>query len=66
MQTLQIEILNPQAAGLLRQLADMDLIVIHEERANPGKIRRKFGCGKGEMTILPSFDDPLEEFEEYE
>lgn len=66
MQTLQVDILNPQAAGLLQQMAEMDLIAIRDEPDKPGKLRRKFGCGKGEMTILPSFDDPLEEFEEYE
>lgn len=30
------------------------------------KYPRTFGYAKGEMTILPSFYDPMEEFKEYE
>ena len=67
METLQITILNPQAKKLIEDLAEMDLIEIVSAGGQAEKKPvRHFGCGKGEMVILPSFYEPLDEFREYE
>lgn len=29
------------------------------------KLQRPFGSAKGQMTIMPDFDEPLEEFKDY-
>lgn len=65
METIYIRIKDPKAKKLLQDLADMGLISIREV-SDEGKTPRHFGCGKGEITIQPSFDEPLEEFKEYE
>ena len=43
----------------------MDLIEIESSHSDD-RPARFFGCGKGDMTVFPSFYEPLEEFKEYE
>jgi len=35
------------------------------EESAPKKGIRKFGSGKGMFTIMPDFDEPLEDFKDY-
>lgn len=64
MQTFQVTIKDSRAEKLLCDLAEMDLIDIAKEDVL--KPRREFGWAKGAFDIPDSFDDPLEEFEEYQ
>ena len=68
MQMLQIAIKDPKAEKLLYDLAEMDVIEILSapEKTADMENPRKAGWAKGMFVIRPSFDDPIEEFKEYE
>ena len=67
MRTLDLTVQNEQAEKILRDLAATHLVACDsEEEEVEERHRRYFGCGKGTMTILPSFYEPMEEFEERE
>jgi hypothetical protein len=44
---------------------DVEIIVIEESHAPPAPVGPKAGGGKGEATMSPDFDAPLEDFAEY-
>ncbi len=68
MPILQVEIIDPRAEKLLADLAEMNLIHIGKNRDTPPvALQRQAGWGKDIIAkVLPSFDEPLEEFKEYE
>ncbi|MCB0518610.1 MAG: DUF2281 domain-containing protein [Lewinellaceae bacterium] len=37
----------------------------HKEKQKKNIKKRKFGCAKGKIKILPGFDEPLEDFKDY-
>jgi hypothetical protein len=61
METLKIDVLNPKAVQLLKDLADLDLIAIHENNDNDlmialARLRRQ-------ASSAPSFDEITSEVE---
>jgi len=77
MQTLQVEIIHPQAMNLLRELDSLKLITImppevyhsvpseEKEAMNTNVKCPVFGCAKGQFWMSDDFDAPLEDFAEY-
>ncbi|MDJ1177218.1 type II toxin-antitoxin system Phd/YefM family antitoxin [Roseofilum capinflatum] len=73
MQQVDIVYAQAQIGKLLEVALNGDEIIITRDRqpvlklspfSSPGK-RRKRGSAKGQITIAPDFDQPLEEFQEY-
>lgn len=65
METLTVTILEPKAAKLLKNLANLNLTK-DQEIEKLSKKNRKFGSMKGLVKhIADDFDAPLEDFKDY-
>ena len=52
--------------GLKQEVAEfIERLMLQSKNKNTPKNKAKFGSGKGMITILPGFDEPLTDFSEY-
>jgi len=50
---------------LKHQVADFIQFLTNKKKPEKSSKKPKFGCAKGQFTIAPDFDAPLEDFKEY-
>ena len=62
METIKIDILNPKAKSLLKDLADMDLIRIKEDNVN-AEFKELLEKLRSNSVNAPSYDDISKEVE---
>ena len=67
METVTVEILNQKAYKLLEDLADLNVIRLHEPAGSARTlVERKFGFAKDMIgRISDDFNEPLNEFTDY-
>ena len=52
--------------GLKQEVAEfIERLLLQSKNKNAPKNKAKFGSAKGMITILPGFDEPLQDFSEY-
>jgi len=52
-------------ANLKSEVNDFVDFLLNKRKMEICKKQPKFGCAKGQIYILPDFDEPLEDFNEY-
>jgi hypothetical protein len=49
-----------------KEIEDFIDAILHSQLASRPKSRRQFGLLKGKLIMAPDFDEPLEDFKDYE
>ncbi|MDZ7777246.1 MAG: hypothetical protein U5L09_17340 [Bacteroidales bacterium] len=64
MESLKIDIINPKAKNLLNSLADMNLIIIREEKSkNKDELKKILKKTRAKSDTTPSLDEITKEVE---